>query len=859
MIEGMRRVLLIVGIGAALLGAALFALPYLVNADQFRPLLKTELEKSLKRPVELGKLSLSVFPLALEAHDVVIGEDPAFGKERPFAKAETLAVRIDLLPLLKQQVSVDSLRITNPAVELIRNANGRWNTDSLTSDDGSKSTLKLSEVRIDDGRVALTTPTHPRAEYSNIDVSLRDYGSGGKSPLTATVRMPGNQGEISFDGTVAGSDVAGDVAMKDCALPALEAALGRPIFGKTKAEGTLSGEAKITSGSKAWSAAGNLNLQSKTHGHVTATYKADSQGDLVRVEQLDAKLGSLALRLNGTIDGDKLALKLNAADAPITELAKLASGFGVAFAPGMDVQGTVGADLTISGTTAAPAFNGQVRAARLVMKGGDLKQPVSTPSLRVDLTPDQLRAAPFDVETGDTKLHGSFSLSQYSSAKPQLDASVTVPPSDLGDLIDIAQAYGVEAARGVKATGTAAIEAKVFGSLAKGSALQYRGTGSITGATINTPALTKPVNLRTAKLRFEGESAGVESLDATVGGTTLSGRLASRADSLDFALAADKLDVDELRTLMAPSDAKSKEPSSLKGHGTLAVGSLKMDRLLLTNVRATVNMAGGQIRLDPLTASVYGGTHTGTILVDQRGALPVYTLDSKLDKIDSAQLLEAVSSLKQLVGGPLSATAKLTLSPKPNEDMIKSLDGSLGFRFTEGKLYSMNLLGEIGNLAQFLKKASPEKFTSFLAFTGDLKLANGVANTDNMKLDLNNASITMAGLMNLVDQSLDLKLRTLLNKKLADEVGGSKIGGFMTVAVGGPNGDMTIPSLLTGTFAKPRFAPDTAAIAKLKMQTVLPGLSKDPKSVVEAVSGGKEGVKGLVDLFKGKKKEPPKQ
>ena len=845
----MRRLWIILASVAALLLGAFFALPWLVNADSFRPLLKAELEKSLKRPVELGKLKLSVFPLAIEASDVSIGEDPAFGKDRPFAKAEKLAVRVDLFGLLKQQVNIESLRITNPLVELIRDRQGHWNTDSLTSSDGSSSTLKLAELRIDNGRVAVRTPTQPRAEYQNIDVLLRDYAAGsGKSPLTVTARMPGNNsGSLGFEGTIAGSELAGEVTIKGCSLPALEAALGRP---NSKSEGRLSGKAKISSAAKAWSAAGSLDLQSKTHGNVTATFKTDAKNDLVRIEQLNAKLGQLQLNLSGTVEGDQLALKLNAADAPITELAKLASGFGIAFAPGMDVKGSLGADLAIGGTTASPVFTGQVRVKKLEMRGGELKQPVHTASLVVNLTPDQLRAEPFEVQTGNTRLSGAFAVANYSSARPQLDASVTVPKSSLGDLVDIAQAYGVAAARGMKATGTAALEAKVFGSLAKGAPLQYRGTGSLEDATINSPQLTKPVTVRHAKLRFEGDAAGVEEMDATIGQTTLTGRIATHGDSLDFALAADKLDVDELRTLIAPApEAKTHSSSTLKGRGTLSVGSLKMDRLLLTNVRTNLSIEGGQMRFDPLTANLYGGTHTGTILVDQRNPQAVYTLDSKLDKIDSSLLLEAVSSLKQLIGGPLSAQAKLTVTPKPNEDIIKSLEGTLGLHFTEGKLYSFNLMGELGKLAQFLKLPT-EKYTNFLALTGEMRLANGVANTDNLKLDLDNATVSIAGLMNLVDQSINLKLRTLLNKKLAEEVGGSRIGGYLTTAMAGPNGDMTIPSLVTGTFGKPRFLPDTAAMAKLKMQNVLPGLS-------EAIKGNKDGIKGMIDIFTGKKKGGP--
>lgn len=855
----MRRIWIILASIVALAAGVIFALPWLIHADNFRPLLKSELEKSLRRPVELGKLSLTIFPLAIAASDVTIGEDPAFGQQRPFARMQTLAVKLDLFSLLKQQVNIQSLHITNPLVELIKNSEGSWNVDSLSSKDGSSSPLKLAVLRIDGGRVALTTPGHARAEYQNIDVLLKDYGTGGKSPLQVSAHMPGTgNGEVGFVGTISGSDLAGDVTIKNCVLPAIEAAIGRSLFGKTKVDGALSGQAKITSAAKAWSAAGNVDLRSKALGNVAATFRADALNERIRVEQLQAKVGQLDLRLSGTIEADRLALSLKAADAPITELAKLAAGFGVAFAPGMQVTGQLGTDLTIGGTTAAPTFNGHLRATRLEMRGGELKQPVSTPSLQLDFTPDQLRAAPFEVTTGHTKVSGSFSLAQYASDQPRLDASVTIPPSDLGDLIDIAQAYGVKTARGVKATGKAAVEAKVFGSLAKGAALQYRGTGSLSGATVNTPALTKPITIRTAKLRFEGDAAGVEGLDATVGATTLTGRLATRGDNLDFALVADKLDVDELRKLLPLSEEKSNGPSKLAGHGTLTVGTMKMDRLLLTNVRTNLNMAGGQMRFDPLVANVYGGTHTGTIVVDQRQPQPVFTLDSKLDKIDSGQLLEAVSSLKQLIGGPLSAQMKLTVTPKPGEDIIRSLEGSIGLRFAEGQLYSMNLLGEMGKFAQFLK-ISPDKFTNFLALTGDFKLSGGVANTENLKVDLGNAQVSLAGLMNLVDQSLNLKLKTLLSRKLAEEVGGSRIGGYLTAAITNAGGEMTIPSLLTGTFSKPRFLPDPTAMAKLKLQSIVPAMTRDPNTVMDAIKGNKDGVRGIIDIFKGKKKDEPKQ
>src|SRR5262245_5580893 len=57
----MKRLLKIVAALVILLIAGLAALPFLLNANQFRPLLESKLTEALGREVKLGNLSLSVF------------------------------------------------------------------------------------------------------------------------------------------------------------------------------------------------------------------------------------------------------------------------------------------------------------------------------------------------------------------------------------------------------------------------------------------------------------------------------------------------------------------------------------------------------------------------------------------------------------------------------------------------------------------------------------------------------------------------------------------------------------------------------------------------------------------------------
>ena len=114
---------------AALL-AGIGAVVFLIDAEQFRSALQTQLEKSLARPVQLGKLTHTIFPLALQAEALQVGEDPRFG-QGTFLSAKRIKIQASLWPLLvSRRVEIQSVEITEPKAELIRR-DGSWNYDSI--------------------------------------------------------------------------------------------------------------------------------------------------------------------------------------------------------------------------------------------------------------------------------------------------------------------------------------------------------------------------------------------------------------------------------------------------------------------------------------------------------------------------------------------------------------------------------------------------------------------------------------------------------------------------------------------------------------------------------------------------------
>ncbi len=123
----MRKLLIAIGVIIVIIVALLLALPSLVDVNKYRGQVQTQLQQRLNRPVQLGQMSLGVFPIRVEVSNVTIGDDPSFHSNLPFAQVGELDVSVKLFPLIAGNVEVDSLEMKQAKIELIRNAQGVWN------------------------------------------------------------------------------------------------------------------------------------------------------------------------------------------------------------------------------------------------------------------------------------------------------------------------------------------------------------------------------------------------------------------------------------------------------------------------------------------------------------------------------------------------------------------------------------------------------------------------------------------------------------------------------------------------------------------------------------------------------------
>ncbi len=149
-----------------------------------------------------------------------------------------------------------------------------------------------------------------------------------------------------------------------------------------------------------------------------------------------------------------------------------------------------------------------------------------------------------------------------------------------------------------------------------------------------------------------------------------------------------------------------------------------------------------------------------------------------------------------------------------------------------------------------------------------MQIRDGVAPTDDLKLAFDGGTLGASGSLGLADQSIKMKVLSILSKQASDRFGGTKAGGYLTTALANSKGELVIPCLVSGSMAKPIFVPDGAEFAKLKMQSLLPSANNPlgaAGGILGAIEGGrKEGAKGvggaLLEMFGGNRnKEQKKQ
>jgi AsmA family len=129
--RGRRRQSLMMAAAVVLVLLLLAITPPLLNVSRYQRRIVTSMSESLGRPVHLDNVTLHLLPVpGFTLQNFVVSEDPAFGNE-PTIRANEVVATVRVSSLWQRRVEFSSVKFVEPSVNLVRNADGRWNLESV--------------------------------------------------------------------------------------------------------------------------------------------------------------------------------------------------------------------------------------------------------------------------------------------------------------------------------------------------------------------------------------------------------------------------------------------------------------------------------------------------------------------------------------------------------------------------------------------------------------------------------------------------------------------------------------------------------------------------------------------------------
>lgn len=379
---------------------AVVSLPFLVNANQFRPHIESMLSNGLGREVRLGQLRLSLFSGRLSVGDITIMDNPEFS-DAPFVTASSLYIGVELKPLIfSKKVHITEISLERPSIYLLRIPDGEWNFSDLgaTKADAveppkeesvSVSDIKVGRLRITDGRVEVIEPRKKTAVYEKVNLSVDNLSYDSASPFTFWSTFEG-YGLLNFNGNF------GPLSREDTLLTPFAAVLkiihlDPAVSGFIPAGTGLSGlfdfegEANSNKGvvrSKGKASIANLRLVAgDTQAVKTVLVDYDLLYDLNNktgtLTEATVGFGQAAMRLSGDFDaGGNVAflnMNLKGNGVPLEDIQELLPALGITLPKGAAIKGgTLNTEIAAEGFLNDLSMDGSVEISGTRLAGFDL-------------------------------------------------------------------------------------------------------------------------------------------------------------------------------------------------------------------------------------------------------------------------------------------------------------------------------------------------------------------------------------------------------------------------------------------------------------------------------------------------------
>jgi AsmA protein len=401
-----RKAIYIAGGIVVLLLLVVALLPFVIDANRFRPEIESSLNSALNRKVEIGNIRLSILSGGVVVENISISDDPSFNTG-PFLKAKSLSVNLEMLPLIfSRAIHITGLTIDQPSVTLLRSSAGTWNFSTLganraqtqtkaagtaTSSNSSSTDVSVRSFSLKNGTIVVGhTGADARPHtYDQVNVKASDLSYTTQFPFDLTARTPGN-------GTLKLAGKAGPLNPQDSAATPLSANLdvrnldlkstgfidpAAGIAGVVDFSGTLNSDGHTATSNGKMTAThlqlvpGGAPAAQPVDVNYEAAYELKPQTGQLR--RGDVHIGKAAADLTGNFNNSgavaAVQMKLTGQNMPASDLESVLPALGMTLPSGASLkQGTLNANLAINGPVDKLVITGPVNLSNARLTGFDL-------------------------------------------------------------------------------------------------------------------------------------------------------------------------------------------------------------------------------------------------------------------------------------------------------------------------------------------------------------------------------------------------------------------------------------------------------------------------------------------------------
>ena len=353
---------------------------------------------------------------------------------------------------------------------------------------------------------------------------------------------------------------------------------------------------------------------------------------------------------------------------------------------------------------------------------------------------------------------------------------------------------------------------------------------------IEAPETADPVALSRvivdAKAAFKTNAVEMSNVTIKLDDTTFKGTLSvPRIDSgaYRFDLGADRID---LNRYMAPAEEAAKAARGesvpveipadlirpLNARGNLRVATALLGGMEFQDVVLGLNAANGRLRINPVTANLYGGSYSGDVRVDVSGTTPVLSVDEKIQNVNLADFTRALFKQENITG---TINGGFVLTGRGNDmaAVQKTLGGNMSFQLNDGTYEGTDIWYELRRARALIKGGEAPKptlppRTRFSSVSATGVVSDGVMRNDDLSAELPFMQMTGRGTVDLVAATVnyDLTARVLERPESLKNVTEAELNDF-TKAV--------IPLKITGPLTSPSVKPNVEALLKKRVEDEL--------------------------------------